>query len=70
LLFAGAAVGFAFATMFWGIIYGKTIMPANDERTEFGDDPFARFLASRFFFMASESLNRWTPVASAEENSN
>jgi hypothetical protein len=56
--------------MFWGIIYGKTIMPANDERTEFGDDPFARFLASRFFFMASESLNRWTPVASAEENSN
>jgi hypothetical protein len=50
-------------------LQGKTIMLADDTRTAFGQDPLSQFLASRFLFMASESLNRWTPVASAKESS-
>ena len=48
-------------------LHGKTIMLADDTGTEFTEDPLAKFLASRFLFMASETLNRWTPVAPAKE---
>ena len=49
------------------VVNGKTIMIADEKHTEFGTEELDEFFASRFTFLASQSLDPpWTPVSIVE----